>query len=100
MATYTVSDIKNVLHNVPLDSRVRKIILFGSYAKGEAQTNSDIDLYLDSGRQITGFDYFHLKATFEDAFRTEVDLIPDLDIEPNSLIENEIFKYGVTVYEQ
>lgn len=40
---------------------------------------SDIDLFLDSNRQITGFDYFELKAFIQDALGCEIDLISDVD---------------------
>jgi len=100
MALYTVTGIRTVLQQVCSDPRIRRIILFGSYAKGEAQEQSDIDLYLDSGRLITGFDFFTLKANMEEAFQTDIDLLPDLDIIPNSPVDNEIKRNGVTVYAQ
>ena len=98
MAVYTVQQIGDMLKKVCLDSRINKVILFGSHAKGSACETSDIDLYLDSGGQITGFDFFALKTQIEDAFLCEVDLLPDLDILPNSPIEREIKRHGVIVY--
>ena len=100
MSQYTVSQIRDALQNVCSDPRIKRVVLFGSYAKGEAQDQSDIDLYLDSGRQITGFDFFALKAKIEDALGAEIDLLPDLDIVPNSLVDKEIKRHGVTVYVQ
>jgi len=100
MAQYTVTEIRNVLQNVCSDPRIKRVVLFGSHAKDEAQEQSDIDLYLDSGQQITGFDFFALKAQLEDAFGTEIDLLPDLDIMLNSRIDQEIKRHGVTVYAQ
>ena len=100
MALYTVPEIQGVLKTVCTDRRIKRVILFGSYAKGSAHNQSDIDLYLDSGRQITGFDFFELKAKLEDAFRTQIDLLPDRDIVPGSPVEREIMAHGVTVYDQ
>lgn len=100
MAHYTITEIRNVLQSVCSDPRIKRVILFGSCAKGEAEEQSDIDLYLDSGQQITGFDFFALKAQLEDAFRTEIDLLPDLDIVLNSPVDQEIKQHGVTVYVQ
>jgi len=100
MAQYTVSTIQDALQSVCSDSRIKRVVLFGSYAKGKAREQSDIDLYLDSGRQITGFDFFALRAKFEDALGTEIDLLPDIDIVPNSSIDREIRRHGVTVYVQ
>lgn len=100
MAQYTVPEIQGVLKTVCTDRRIKRVILFGSYAKGSAYRQSDIDLYLDSGRQITGFDFFELKAKLEDAFHASIDLLPDRDIIPGSSVEQEIMAYGVTVYDQ
>ena len=98
MTNDTISDIRNTLQGLNIDSRVRKLILFGSHVKGTAQPQSDLDFYLDSNRQITGFEYFDLKAKLEDAFRRDIDLLPDVDVLPDSKIAAEIARYGVIVY--
>jgi len=99
MPLYTIPQIRDTLTHACLDDRVNRIILFGSYAKGLAHAKSDIDLYLDSGKRITGFEFFELKAAFEEAFKTEIDLLPDLDVISGSPVDQEIQEYGVTVYE-
>ncbi len=98
MQSYTVEAIRDALRRTPMDARVRRLVLFGSHAKGTAAERSDIDFFLDSGGSITGFDYFALKATLEDAFQREIDLLPDVDVPPDSQIAGEIARNGVTVY--
>ena len=46
---YTIDDIKTVLHPIFIKHSVKKAILFGSYVKGLANQNSEVDLLLDSG---------------------------------------------------
>jgi predicted nucleotidyltransferase len=96
----SISDIKRKLAIICNGTGVKKIVLFGSYAKGTATPGSDLDLYLVSDGTITGFAYYDLKAKIEDAFNTEVDLIADLDIIPGSPIEKHINEFGVVVYER
>ena len=96
----SVTEIKNKIEPVVKDTKVVRMILFGSYAKGLANQNSDIDLYLFSNGTITGLAFYDLKAKIEEAFNTNVDLIPDLDIIPNSPIQQEINNTGVVVYER
>jgi predicted nucleotidyltransferase len=96
----SISDIKNKLAQICNGTKVKKIVLFGSYAKGTSTPDSDIDLYLVSNGAITGFDFFDLKAKIEDEFKIEIDLIPDLDIVPNSPIEQHINEHGMVVYER
>ena len=94
----SISSIRNALQTVCTDPRINQIILFGSHALGLERKQSDIDLYLDSNGQISGLAFFSLKAAIEDALETEIDLLPDLDVVPGSLIENEIRRFGVTVF--
>ena len=75
-------------------------MLFGSYAKGSASESSDIDLYMVSNGLITGLAFFDLKAKFEDAFNVGIDLLPDLDVIPDSPVDKQTNKYGVVVYER
>lgn len=98
MQTETIDSIRDTLRRTPLDARVRMLVLFGSHAKGMAHECSDLDFFLDSDRQITGFDYYALKATLEDAFQREIDLLPDVDVLPDSRIVREIARDGVMVY--
>lgn len=51
-----------------------KIYLFGSYARGDADENSDIDLRIDRGR-IRGWALGGLLADLEDALNKKVDLL-------------------------
>ena len=52
--------------------KVHKIALFGSFARDEANENSDIDILVD---MIPSFDnFFDLKYFLEDEFKTTVDL--------------------------
>ena len=46
--TYSIDDIKTLLHPVFVKHNVKKAVLFGSYVKGLANKNSDVDLLLDS----------------------------------------------------
>ncbi len=51
---------------------VNKIALFGSFARGEATNESDIDIIVDMKPSFDNF--FDLKYFLEDAFKTKVDL--------------------------
>lgn len=98
MQAETIESIRDALRHTPMDARVRRLVLFGSHAKGAARENSDMDFFLDSGGRITGFDYFALKAALEDTFGREIDLLPDVDVLPDSRIAREIARNGVMVY--
>ena len=96
----SVTDIKTLVEPIVKHTKVEKIVLFGSYAKGLASKNSDIDLYMSSNGAITGLAFYDLKSKFEDAFDTDIDLLPDMDIIPNSPVERQINESGVVIYER
>ncbi|MEK6937453.1 MAG: nucleotidyltransferase domain-containing protein [Nanoarchaeota archaeon] len=54
---------------------VKKLALFGSYARNEATSKSDIDLLVEFGKGRGLFkDYVHLLHFLEDLFHKEIDL--------------------------
>ena len=52
---YTIEEIKQVLEEILKNEPVKQVILFGSYAKEEADNNSDIDLIIDTQQKLKGF---------------------------------------------
>ena len=95
-----ISDIKNKIRPICNGTKVVKMVLFGSYTKGTATPDSDIDLFMVSNGAITGLSFYDLKSKIEDAFNTEADMIPDLDIMLDSPVERQIKEFGVVIYEQ
>jgi hypothetical protein len=59
-----------------LDLGVQRIGLFGSYARGEQQIDSDIDILVTMQRPSFD-DYMDTKFFLEDAFGHQVDLVPE-----------------------
>ena len=54
----TIDEIKNIITPLVLPCPINRVILFGSYARGEAGNGSDIDLIIDSNERLNAFDYF------------------------------------------
>ncbi|MFH1907867.1 MAG: nucleotidyltransferase family protein [Chloroflexota bacterium] len=54
---------------------VRSIALFGSYARGEARRDSDIDILVEFNRPVGLFEFARLKLYLEKLFGREVDLV-------------------------
>ena len=96
---YSINEIKENLSDFLKNTDVRKVILFGSYAKNLAISNSDIDLVIDSNGKIKGFKLFSLISQIEDLFGKNVDAFEQSEIVPNSLVDNEIKRTGVVIYE-
>ena len=95
---YTIQQMQERLTPVFRRNGVRKATLFGSYSKGSADTYSDVDLMVESG--LRGLRFFGLLEDVCQCLGCEVDLIDASQIEPNSKIDHEIRRTGVTIYEQ
>ena len=95
---YTIEDIRNVLHPVFVKHSVKKAVLFGSYVKGLAGAQSDVDLLLDSG--LRGLKFVGLIEDVRLALDKDVDVFDATHIIPNSQISSEILKDGVVIYEE
>lgn len=58
---------------------VEKVYLFGSYARGEATENSDLDLMIVLNRDI-GFDFFLFYDLLQDTFHKNVDVLQEEEV--------------------
>ena len=94
---YTVPQLKDVLTPVFARYGVRRAVLFGSYGKGTATENSDIDLLVDSG--LKGLRFVGFLDDVQRAIDKDVDLFDVAHIQAGSRIDREIRETGVTVYE-
>ena len=96
MAPYTTGELRRALEPVFREYGVRSAVLFGSYAKGKAEQNSDVDILVDSG--LRGLRFFGLLESVSDALEIPVDLLDVQQIVPGSPIEREIRESGVHIY--
>ena len=65
---------------------ISELGLFGSYARGDYQEQSDIDILVDFNQRIDGFDYIKLAHEFEDIFKKKIDLVSRKAIKPGYLL--------------
>ena len=97
---YTIEEIKQILAELLKDEPVYQVILFGSYAKKEATKKSDVDLLIDTKSKLRGFALLKLICTIEERLQKVVDGFEKYEIINDSLIDKEIKKTGVVVYEK
>lgn len=95
-AVYSIPKIVSLLTPVFETYKVKKAVLFGSYAKGNAAKNSDVDILVDSGMQ--GMAFFGLVEDIITALDKEADVLDVSQIVPDSEVEHEINKTGVLIY--
>lgn len=62
--------------------KVKSIAIFGSYAKGEESSESDLDVLVEF-KEPVGFIFIHLADFLEEILQTKVDLLTPDAIKPN-----------------
>ena len=79
----TVQQIQKTVSAYFKDKPVKKVYLFGSYARGEAKEDSDVDLLveLDYEKKI-GLEFVRWILFLQDKFARKVDLVPDTIVYP------------------
>ena len=92
---YTIDEIREIVAALAARYGADRIYLFGSYARGDANKDSDIDLRIDKGA-IRGLQMGGLAADLEDALGIPVDLGPTGSLDSkflNSISDDEVLLY-------
>ena len=71
----TIKQIKERTFPVFKKYKINEIYLFGSYARGEANNNSDVDIYCERGDAQSFFDQDNLKEELVQALGKDADLV-------------------------
>ena len=89
---YTIQEIRSKILPILVKYRIPAMYLFGSYARGDATENSDIDFLIDTtGTELTSL--LRLGALYcdlEEAFQKPIDLITVRSIMQESSMESDI----------
>ena len=96
MALHTIPEIRQVVCDLAQQYGAQRVYLFGSYARGDMTSDSDIDLRIDKGA-IRGLAFAGLLGDLEDALDTSVDLISTAGMDAEFL--KEIQRDEVLLYE-
>lgn len=93
----TVKNIKESVEDIIVKYPIKKISLFGSYAEGNANEHSDIDLIVEFlSENVSLIMLYNIKEEIENKLHKQVDLI-HTPIDVNSLIKiNKV----VEIYKQ
>lgn len=79
----TIQQIKDTVTTYFKDKPVKKVYLFGSYARGEAREDSDVDLlveYDESKKRLSLFDVIAFQLGLEDLFSKHVQLVEHANV--------------------
>lgn len=95
---YTIDEIKEKTIPIAKNYGIQSMSLFGSYARNEADDDSDIDLCIEKGAVRNLLQYFAFVHDLEESLNCHVDVVTT-DIEDKAFLI-KISKEMVVLYEQ
>ncbi len=93
----TIKEIKDRIRPIVIKYKIKELYLFGSYARGEANRDSDIDLYGDTGN-AGGFESLAMADEFKEVLNKEVDFI-SIGSELTPLFREELNKDKIKLFD-
>jgi len=96
----TVDEIKTIVTPLVEPFPVVRVILFGSYARGEATEKSDVDLIIDSEGVIDSWTFFGLIGRIAKKMPIKADVFELDEVRKSSAMFDNISSEGVVIYER
>ena len=92
----THNKITKVVGEIAPKYGINSVYLFGSYARGDATSNSDCDLRIEGGNIRSLFDLSGLHLDLKEALGTEINIVLTKNIKPE--FQSEIKGEEVLIY--
>lgn len=90
--------IRTIVAPIAKNFGVKRVMLFGSRAKGSQTAQSDYDFLISKGEISSLFTYISFINSLEDAFGTHVDVITDTSSDKQFI--DKIYEEAIIIYEQ
>ena len=96
-AVLSLNKIKEIVKPIALKYQVKEIYLFGSYARGEATDESDLDFLVFGGENFKLTMIFSLAEELREAFQKNVDVFEIHEVNQQSVFYDTIMKERMLV---
>lgn len=94
---YSIEEISQIILPLIKKYRASKVILFGSYARNEADKDSDIDVLVIGGDAFEPTDVFCIADELNRISQKKVDVYEEREINHTSAFYNTIISEGVEI---
>ena len=97
---FSAQEIKHIAAPIAEQYGLGRLSLFGSYARGEATEQSDLDFYASVPENFSLLRLSELETELEDAFHKEIDIVTDsmLQSETDDRLKKNIREDEVLIY--
>ena len=90
-------DIKEIIISILVKHGIKRILVFGSYARNEATIKSDLDLIVDFPEETSLLDHIGIEIELSEALNMKIDLLSRNGISP--YIKDHVLKEAIVIYE-
>ena len=96
-SVFTMEQIAAAVKPLADKYRVKEIYLFGSYARGEADENSDLDFLVFGGEMFRRTMIFALAEELREVLKKNVDVFEIAEVNPDNNFYQTVMKEKVLV---
>ncbi len=93
-----INEIKKIVVPIAYSYGVKRLYLFGSYAKGTTNEKSDIDLLVEKGKPMSLLKLSGMRQMVQEALNLSVDLVTTTGIKDD--FRKEIAGTEILLYEE
>ena len=95
----SIPEIKDILDRIvsKYSKKVKRVSLFGSYAKGTATKKRDIDLFVEADNDFGLFEQVELEKRLKEHFKKDVDLVSG---STSKSFLNQMMRERIVLYER
>lgn len=97
MSVLSLDEIRNIVKVLLQKYRAEYALLFGSYARGEATPDSDIDIIIVGGENFTPRNIFALAEDLREMSGRDADVFELREINHGSPFYESVMKEGVKI---
>lgn len=89
-------EIKEKIISILVKHGIKRILVFGSYARNEATPKSDLDLIVDFPEGTSLLDHVGIEIELSEALNMKIDLLSQNGISP--YIKDHVLKEAIVIY--
>jgi predicted nucleotidyltransferase len=95
---YTINEISNIIAPIAEEYGIKKMAVFGSYARGEATKDSDLDFHIIDRGTLRGlFQLSGFNIALKEKLKKDIDVVTSGSLSEDFL--NNISEEEIVIYE-
>ncbi|MCI8654371.1 MAG: nucleotidyltransferase domain-containing protein, partial [Clostridia bacterium] len=95
---YTIEEIKELICDILRKYGIEKAYIFGSYARGEANKQSDIDIMIKKGKLKTLLQLSALAYEIEQILKKQIDIVVEETYTDDIQYDSETIKLAKNIF--